>query len=242
MNNNTHHYKEKSLMPTQHSCDVTLYRGNAKEYKGIKTAIVKSLISSKVYLSEQGLEGDVCADTKHHGGMERALHQYPCEHYHYWQSLFPQSKSLFHASAMGENISTIDMTERDVFIGDQYQLGDAIIEVSQPRSPCYKLSHFMEVKDFALQVQQTSRCGWLYRVIKPGFINTNAKLDLVSRVNQSLSVYSVADTFFNNPMDKEALKQIIELKALSQHWKNYVQQRLELGKVESWQARLTGVF
>ncbi|WP_211664963.1 MOSC domain-containing protein [Litorilituus lipolyticus] len=224
------------------NCHVTLYRGTVGEFKGLTTAIKKSLVQNRVYLSLNGIDGDHCADTKHHGGFERALHQYPMEHYQYWQSQFPESKLLFKASAMGENISSAGMTEHNVYIGDQFQLGEAIIEVSQPRSPCFKLSRFLAVEGFAEKVQETNRCGWLYRVITPGYVDLNANLTLLRRAENSLSVYQVANIFFNDPTNKEALLQIAELSHLSQHWKDYVHKRLETGNIENWQARLTGVF
>jgi len=224
------------------NCNVTLYRGVVGEFKGLSTAVKKSLIQARIYLSLNGIEGDCCADTKHHGGLERALHQYPIEHYQYWQKQFPESKLLFIASAMGENISSAGMTEHNVYIGDQFQLGEAIIEVSQPRSPCYKLNRFLEVEGFAETVQQTNRCGWLYRVITPGFVEPHAKLTLLRRAKNSLSVYQVANTFFNDPTNIAALQKIAKLAPLSQHWKDYVQKRLETGNIEAWQARLTGVF
>ena len=110
---------------------------------GIETAIDKEPVVGCLHLSLTGLVGDECADKEHHGGLERALHQYPAEHYLYWQQKYGADyieNMHDHIAGMGENISSLGMTEEFVCLGDRYQWGEAIIEVSQPRSPCFKLN------------------------------------------------------------------------------------------------------
>ncbi len=127
-------------MSVQKPIPVAIFIGQTIEYQGMQTAINKHSITSAVYLSELGIEGNECADKTHHGGLDRALHQYPAEHYNFWQGKYPDTEHKWLAPGMGENISSLGMTEENVFIGDQYQFGEAIIEVSQPRSPCFKLN------------------------------------------------------------------------------------------------------
>lgn len=118
-------------------------------------------------LTELGLEGDEQAEKKVHGGPDRALCHYPREHYLYWAREFPEQAELFVAPAFGENLSTDGLTESNVYMGDIFRWGEALIQVSQPRSPCYKLNYHFDISDIAQLMQNTGKVGWLYSVIAP---------------------------------------------------------------------------
>lgn len=220
---------------------IKLYRGQVKTQYGYRTAINKHLVEQDIELSPLGLTSNECADLKHHGGIDRALHQYPQEHYAYWHQRYPGSEKKWQAAGMGENISSLGMTEDNVYIGDQYQLGSSVIEVSQPRSPCFKLNNQWGVEDISLAMQNSGRCGWLYRVIQPGLINEGAQLTLLKRVKGSLSIQEVCHLFFHQPLEKQGLEQLIALESLSQGWRDTASRRLTTGEIENWQTRLFGV-
>ena len=216
-----------------------VYRGEPKQAFGLKTAIEKSAVLGDVYLSFKGLDGDDCADKQHHGGLERALHQYPSEHYSYWAKNYNVAVE-WKASGMGENLSSVGMSETSVCIGDRYQWGAAIIEVSQPRSPCYKLNERWGINGFSTAMQETSLCGWLYRVIAPGVVSVYKPLQLVERVRHPLTVAEVCKLFFCSPLEPEGLDQLKEQKKLSKSWLSKVDRRLKTGEVENWDFRLLG--
>ncbi|WP_430520710.1 MOSC domain-containing protein [Aliivibrio sp.] len=220
--------------------DTRIFVGKVEQVFGLTSAINKHQTSSSLYLSEQGLEGDECAELKFHGGAERALHHYPAEHYLFWQIKYSESVSKWAAPGMGENISTLGMNEENVCIGDQYQWGEAIIEVSQPRSPCYKLNQRWDVADVSTSMQQLSRCGWLYRVIKSGMVDSNSRLTLITREENALTVKQVCDIFFGDPLNKEALLSLQAINKLSINWQRTIQTRLTSGKLENWNFRLLG--
>lgn len=227
------------LIPQQYA--VEIYIGRIKQSFGFETAIDKQPVSCSIYLSEHGLEGDETADKKYHGGLERALHQYPAEHYTFWQQVFSSrtnKQPLFSAPGMGENISALGMTEENVCIGDQYQWGEAIIEVSQPRLPCFNLNTRWDVADISVQMQALSRCGWLYRVIKPGMVNQDDALIRIKRLTPATTVKQVCDLFFNKPSDKDSLNALIEMPALSPYWSETAKTRLATNTVENWNFRL----
>lgn len=125
-------------------------------------------VDGELMLTELGLEGDEQAEKKVHGGPDRALCHYPREHYLYWAREFPEQAELFVAPAFGENLSTDGLTESNVYMGDIFRWGEALIQVSQPRSPCYKLNYHFDISDIAQLMQNTSKVGWLYSVIAPG--------------------------------------------------------------------------
>ena len=221
--------------------EVNLFLGKAEVIGDITSAINKKQLKSTVYLSEQGLDGDECADKKHHGGVDRALHHYPEEHYKFWSDEYPNSPRKWVAPGMGENISSRGLTEDFVYIGDQFKLGNAIIEISQPRSPCFKLNAQWNIKDLSFVMQSNNRCGWLYRVIQSGYIGLDSKLTLINRPKASLTVKEVCNIFFDDPLNYDDLRKLLDLEALSKSWRMKIQDRLKNRMVEDWSKRLFGM-
>jgi MOSC domain-containing protein YiiM len=218
-----------------------VYCGKVAERYGIETAIDKHPVKVSLYLSLEGLAGDECADKLHHGGLERALHQYPAEHYAYWQEKYGDTyaeKVNWQAAGMGENLSSIGMTEQTVFLGDRYQWGEAIIEVSQPRSPCFKLNKRWGIESLSVDMQGISRCGWLYRVIQPGMVSVNTPLELTDRAANAMTVTAVCEAFFGDPLNNEKLLALKKQSRLSDSWMEKVVQRLASNEVENWSFRL----
>jgi len=216
-----------------------LYRGTVTQRFGLETAIDKLSVEGAIYLSVDGLEGDECADKRHHGGPERALHQYPSEHYAYWREHYGEAFQGL-APGMGENLSTVGMTEDNVCIGDRYQWGEAVIEVSQPRSPCFKLNKRWGIDNFSVHMQAISRCGWLYRVVQAGNVCVDDPLMLIERVSDAMTVREVCDIFFGDPLNEAGLNKLRQQSRLSNSWMGKVIQRIETGVVEDWNMRLLG--
>ncbi|KAG6335372.1 hypothetical protein ID866_3709 [Astraeus odoratus] len=160
-----------------------------REYDGSRpSAIAKVQVDGELSLTELGLVGDQQAEKKIHGGPDRALCHYPREHYQHWKTEFPEQADLFVAPAFGENLSTEGLTEKNVFIGDIYRWGDALIQVTQPRSPCFKLNYHFGIQDMSAQLQNAGKTGWLYRVVQAGQVSADAPLELASRVISSPAV------------------------------------------------------
>lgn len=218
---------------------IAIYRGKVSEELGFRTAMNKQPIFGPIFLGENGLEGDEVAELKFHGGPDRALLHYPSEHYAYWLTRFSLDETC-RAPSMGENISTIGMTEENVFIGDRYQWGEAIIEVSQPRSPCYKLNRRWGTDSFSVIMQELSLCGWLYRVISPGQVSAEDALILMERPASPISVKDLCRLYFGDPLNREGLTAILAQTKLSESWTQKVIQRLETRQVENWNFRLLG--
>ncbi|PKF49202.1 MOSC domain-containing protein [Enterovibrio nigricans] len=216
-----------------------IYRGKVNPCYGFQTAINKTPITGQVYLSLEGLDGDECADMRHHGGLERALHQYPLEHYAYWRDKYGEDIDWV-APGMGENISAEGMTEHNVCLGDRYQWGEAIIEVSQPRSPCFKLNKSWGIEGFSVDMQEISRCGWLYRVIQPGMVSVTEPLELIAQEPNAMTLHETCDIFFGDPLDKDRLLTLKQQRKLSNSWMSKVNARLESNDIERWDFRLLG--
>ena len=212
-----------------------VFTGKVRETdRGFSTAIVKHEIFGELWLGETGLDGDEQGSPGIHGGSERALLQYPSIHYAWWKSRFPKKNGMFRPR----------WHEKNVHIGDVFKWGDAVIQVSQPRSPCYKLTARTQCDGLALMMQENARCGWLYRVLKTGTVGAGLPFVFSGRVSR-VSVHQMMVAMFGsegvqpsaNPEDWRVLS---ETEGLSDRWKRTLHRRMETGKIESWQARLLG--
>jgi len=109
--------------------------------EGHFSGIAKQPVSGEVMLGCEGFSGDLQVDTRQHGGPERAVCVYPLAAYRHWTAIYPRRAADFVPGAFGENLCWEEIDEDEACVGDRWQLGDAILEISQPRTPCWKLSH-----------------------------------------------------------------------------------------------------
>lgn len=219
---------------------VDVFIGKIRDYDGSRpSAIAKVQMDGELELTELGLLGDEQAEKKIHGGPDRALCQFPREHYEDLIREFPEQAALFCAPAFGENLSTKGMTEHNVFIGDIYRWGETLIQVTQPRSPCFKLNFHFAISDMASQMQRSGKVGWLYRVIAPGKVSTDDPLALVSRLSD-VSVYDAAAIAWHMPFDDDQYHRLLSADGLSVSWSRTMQKRRLSGKIEDNSRRLWG--
>ncbi len=219
---------------------VNVFIGKIKDYEGSRpSAIAKLQVDGELSLTEKGLVGDEQAEKKIHGGPDRALCHYPREHYAFWASEYPDLAGLFVAPAFGENLSTEGLTEKNVFIGDIFRWGEALIQVTQPRSPCFKLNFHFGISDIATQMQNAGKTGWLYRVILAGKVETDAPLTLVSRLSD-VSVYDACAIAWHMPFDDEQYHRLLSAAGLSTSWTRTMQKRRLSNKIEDNSRRLWG--
>lgn len=204
-----------------------------------RSAIEKRQTEGVLQLGATGLAGDEQAEKAFHGGPDRALCHYPREHYDYWKMMYPEIEDRFVAPFFGENISTLGMTEDTVFIGDIYQWGGAVIQITQPRSPCYKLNPLTDVSDFAQVMQDSGRTGWLYRVIGKGEVSGLHPLKLLTRTS-AVSVREAVAIAFHLPFDEMEYRRLLHAPGLSASWTLTMQRRLTSGKIEDFNRRLFG--
>ena len=219
---------------------VNVFIGKIKDYEGSRpSAIAKLQVDGELSLTEKGLVGDEQAEKKIHGGPDRALCHYPREHYAFWASEYPDQAELFVAPAFGENLSTEGLTEKNVFIGDIFRWGEALIQVTQPRSPCFKLNFHFGISDIATQMQNAGKTGWLYRVILAGKVETDAPLTLVSRLSD-VSMYDACAIAWHMPFDDEQYHRLLSAAGLSTSWTRTMQKRRLSNKIEDNSRRLWG--
>ncbi|RPJ99090.1 MOSC domain-containing protein [Priestia endophytica] len=185
--------------------------GNKKEV----SAIGKSYVEA-VELKKSGFIGDDVANHKFHGGVDRAICLYPFEHYPYWEEMF--NKKL-NPPAFGENITATGMLEEQVYIGDIYKIGDAVIQVTQGRVPCATISNYNEEKSFLKKVVETSLTGYFFRVLEEGTIKFNSGIELVERYENEISVFFATKVLFHQKKDKASIEKILKVEALAEDWR-----------------------
>lgn len=207
----------------------------------IQSAIHKDAISGPWTITTRGLVGDTQADTKNHGGIDKALHHYPHEHYEAWAKDIPElAQVLTCLPAFGENISTRGMTEAIVCVGDVYAVGAVRLQIAQGRQPCWKLNARFGIQDMAIRVQKTGRTGWYYRVLDPGLIEPGAELRLIDRPQPDWPLAKVIDLLYTRTNAFDQLAALADLPELAPGWRNLAARRVASRQVESWSNRLRG--
>lgn len=189
------------------------------EYKGyeINTGIFKEPVAGRRRVSALNIEGDAQADLTVHGGVHKAVYAYPSEHYPTWKSEL--ARDDFAYGQFGENLTVEGMTEGTVHIGDRFRIGTALLEVSQPRQPCYKLAMKMDMPTFPKLFLRSARVGFYLRVIDEGEIGAG---DTIERVKEGEGRMSVADTsnilhFERDDVDR--VRKLAALEALAPSWR-----------------------
>lgn len=189
-----------------------------------ESGMFKNVVHEKMWLSKNGIEGDQVADKKNHGGPEKAVFAYPTSHYDYWKNDLEIQIGI---GAMGENIAVTPINEETVCIGDVYQFGEAIIQVSQPRRPCWKPARRFKVVDFALRIQNTGRTGWYYRVLQEGFVQEKQEMTLMERPYPKWTIANCNEVMYIKKDDVDLARELAACEFLAPNWKKTLTKRLK---------------
>jgi MOSC domain-containing protein YiiM len=204
--------------------------------KVVISGIYKEPAENGAYLHFLNFEGDRQADLEHHGGSDKAVCVYPSEHYRYWEKVLQRQIT---PGAFGENLTTMGLQESQLYIGDIFQIGEAVVQISQPRQPCYKLSIKYERNELPLLVQTTGYTGYYFRVLKEGLVNKGDSLVLLLRLQNKVTV-AYANTIMHMDKDNmEGINCILDIPWLSASWRKTLTNRRE-GIATDTIARLEG--
>ncbi len=208
--------------------------------KGAPSGIAKRPVEGKIWLGREGFAGDQQGDRKHHGGVDKAVHHYALDHYAAWREELGGHPLLEAPGAFGENLSTRGLRESDVAVGDVFALGEAIIQVSQGRQPCWKLSARFGVPDLARRVQRTGRTGWYYRVLQTGHVSAGDTLRVLERPTPTWTLDRLWRALYVDMMNLDELSAMASLEHLAAPWRQHAERRLASRQVEDWTKRLEG--
>ncbi|MEC1535507.1 MOSC domain-containing protein [Bacillus sonorensis] len=206
------------------------------KHKAVSTGIYKRPVQECLFLSSTNLEGDGQADLVHHGGREKAVCVYPYEHYSFWEH---ELQRKLEYGALGENLTIKGLLATDVCIGDIFQLGEAVVQVSQPRQPCYKLSVRYGVPNMVLKVQETGYTGFYFRVLQEGRVFKSGGLKLISRHPKAITISCANRIKHHDKDDIDGIKRLLEVEELSTSWRESFLKRLD-GVEPDHRERLTG--
>jgi MOSC domain-containing protein YiiM len=187
------------------------FRGQA-----VTTGIFKEPVKGRIKLRRLNLDGDKQADLTVHGGPDKALYAYPAEHYDYWKKRLPNMKLPW--GMFGENLTTEELFEDQVNIGDVFRIGSSEVVATQPRMPCYKLGVKFGSMDIVRQFMESKLTGIYFRVLKEGDVGAGDEIELISRDDNNVTVKDIV-RLVSSRGDEEIIRRAIHIKALPEAWR-----------------------
>jgi MOSC domain-containing protein YiiM len=191
----------------------------------VSTGIFKEPLPGRVMLRTLNLDGDRQADLSVHGGPSKAVYVYPSEHYDYWKRELPDIELPW--GMFGENFTTAGLFESELNIGDKFQVGSAVVMVTEPRMPCYKLAIKFGRPDIVKRFLASERTGFYFAVLREGDVGAGDPIQLMERSEHGLKVSHVTQLYTREKRNTELLRRAIEVEALPESWRSYFQHRLE---------------
>lgn len=191
----------------------------------VVTGIFKTPVDGPVMMRRLNLDGDRQADLTVHGGPAKAVYAYPSEHYPLWKKEL--SGTVLPWGMFGENLTTSGMKEETTFIGDKFQIGEAVVIVTQPRSPCYKLALKFQRDDMLSRMLESGRSGFYFGVVQQGLVEAG---DTIEKIHEDASGVSVADLnrlYRDGGKDANLLRRAASLEALPESWREYLVEELK---------------
>ncbi len=185
----------------------------------------QAITGNTIELGMTGFAGDITVDTKNHGGNDKAICCYNSDHFKKWET---ELGIDLDSAAFGENLTLIGLNanEEHIFIGDRYQLGEAIVEVSEPRGPCYMIGIRHNYKQFPVHLQQSGLTGYYLRTIKPGLVKKSDRLIHINSHPEKISVMNVNFVRYHDPENKEWLQRLVQLEELTLEWRERFEKML----------------
>ena len=186
------------------------------------SAFLKQPVVGPIWVGKTNIAGDGQASLTH-GGPEKAVCVYPWEHYSYWQHELDLPELVY--GAFGENFTLQGRLEDQSCIGDSVAFGEVVLQVSQPRPPCWRLARWWRRKEFAARMEETGRTGWHCRVIREGYVEAGTAIELLERPYPEWTV-SVANYLVKGSRDR--LNQMDALAScilLSESWRESLLKR-----------------
>ena len=191
----------------------------------VSTGIFKEPVAGRVMLRALNLDGDRQADLSVHGGPSKAVYAYPSEHYEYWKHEFPEMKLPW--GMFGENFTTAGLFETQLNIGDKFRVGSAMVMVTEPRMPCYKLGIRFDRPDIVKRFLASERTGFYFAVLQEGEVGVGDPIELTERSKDNLKVSDITRLYTREKHNVGLLRSAIKVAALPESWRSYFQHRLE---------------
>jgi MOSC domain-containing protein YiiM len=196
------------------------------EYNGrpAKSAIWKSPAVGRIAARGVNLAGDDQADRKAHGGPDKAVYAYAVEDLRWWEQKIGRSLAY---GAFGENLTTEGIEVNNALVGERWQIGTAVVEVSEPRIPCWRLGVRMNDKMFPRRFTQALRPGPYLRIVVEGDVGAGDEIRLVERPDLALTI---RDVFRIYTRDRHQAERLLAVPRMSESWKRWAHNFLQKAK------------
>lgn len=209
------------------SLNVGIPRTVPYESTEVRTGIFKHPVDGPVHLTETGFEGDGQADLENHGGPDKAVNAYSFDHYPHWSRVLGKDLK---APSFGENLTLDGATEDLVWIGDTFELGGSVVQVTGPRGPCYKLGIFHSEPKMAARVEESRFTGFYLRVLRAGTVRPGDVLRRIDRFAHGVSVRFVYEAMVDRSGgDRKAVIRAASAEGLGARWRKELE-----GRMASW--------
>lgn len=204
------------------SIQVGLPREVRWQRRTVSTGIFKEPVQGPVMLRTLNLDGDRQADLSVHGGAQKAVYVYPAEHYDPWRAELPGMELAW--GAFGENFTTEGLVEDEVHIGDRFRIGEAEVQVTQPRMPCFKLGIRFGDPGIVERFLESRRSGFYVAVLREGTVEAG---DPIERIAMDPQHVTVADfnRLFLGEKDEDVRDRALQVEALPENWKDYLRRK-----------------
>ncbi|AVV07465.1 MOSC domain-containing protein [Listeria monocytogenes] len=196
---------------------------NLSNNKRMMTGIEKKLVQS-AYLTTTGFENDAPHNLKYHGGPDRTACIYPYEHYAKWTEMFGEELQV---TAFGENLITTNMLESSVQIGDKFQIGETVIQITEARNPCSTIEKFNGIPNLYKAIHKTGLTGYLCRTITPGIIHATDEIKQIHQESHGVTVAFCHEKVLHKKGTKEDLERILAVEALSERYRDQVEKQIK---------------
>jgi len=206
--------------------------GTRKEYQSSYKK--QNLNKEKYVINKFGFKDDTQSDKSHHGGVDKAICIYSQKYYNFFKLKYNID---LQPCAFGENFTIEDFDDSDICLGDRFQCDEVILEVSQPRQPCWKISSILGIKNLTSLVVKESKTGFYFRVIKDGLISENSELVLSSRQYPKLTIEHINKCAFDAQNNQENIKEILDCEKLADAYRVSLNKRYKDKQqgIQEWQ-------
>lgn len=218
---------EGIMTTNQTAAIVSFHVGKIQEVdygnKPVLTAIFKQATDKRHWISFTGVEGDAQGDTVNHGGRDKAICVYLLPSYSYWKALGRELTP----GAFGENMTISNWTEEDICIGDEYSIGNLVVQVSQPRQPCFKLGIRNQWPELVQLSRESGYTGFYFRVLEEGEAAQGMEVKLLRRAENSMSIKEANAIMYGKASTVEQLEQLAGINELADAWKKSIHKKIE---------------
>lgn len=195
----------------------------------VPSGFVKQEAEGPVAVTLLGLDGDQQADMTVHGGPEKAVYGYAASHYPLWRAEQPKHAARMVDGAMGENLTIAGLEESGICVGDVHAIGTALLQVCQPRQPCFKMALRFEDSRLPKAFVKSGRSGWYYRVLRTGMIARGDAVTLRDRPNPDFAFTRLIEIIYHGKVTEAELARMAVMDGLASQWREQARAQLQAG-------------